>query len=395
MDHVGSSDPSFITGEHSSSSLDANGDGNVMMMQDNSNDVSSLEEYSVDHENHQEEEPSQHRYEGDEHRTMGNGSVWGTAATVGVKKANSDNMGNSYNESSSSSSSFASATIRRSSNRDNAGMSYLPPEGFTLAAHVIVSEEDGLSYFASDPISHIPFTDCGPILGSLTEQLTIRHMTIRHFPAKAETVWNTFVEPQMIVCLHPLQVVVSGNDHEVRTFQAGDVLLFEDHVGKGHKFRSAPVPEGSHNAHQIPSFEDQSVSVISFSLPHHRGVEDTLGLERAESSRSKRMNDCSQDSGQELHDDVFIKDEGQKQEMHRYQVQEKTKNIFGVKVPIRRALVGATSIGLSSIIVTLKLTQFIPAKISAGIGQVVLAAGGAGAMLMLVDYLEKRGSFQI
>ena len=61
-------------------------------------------------------------------------------------------------------------------------------------------------------------------------------------------------DPQLLVVLKPLELTVSGNGGESRRFQAGDCVLLEDTVGKGHKLS----PVGG-----------EELSVLMLALPRH------------------------------------------------------------------------------------------------------------------------------
>lgn len=157
---------------------------------------------------------------------------------------------------------------------------HFPPEDFVVNAH-IVSGVDGLSYFAphahdqgtAPPIS-IPFQECSSV-GITTPPIPLRHFNIRHLPpAGTNPAWqNTGPQPQLVVCLHPLQITVSSG--EVRTFKAGDVVLLEDMEGRGHKM-SAPSMLEDGSTQQ----EEENLSVLILTLPpppkHHSQKKPTF-----------------------------------------------------------------------------------------------------------------------
>ena len=149
----------------------------------------------------------------------------------------------------------------------------LPPEGFHITAAVYTGA-DGLSHFwindehglvendeSAQPTSenstssgespplkkpktsrlpHIPFLECNAV-GSTTATLPFKHGTIRHFPCGAEPKsFSPTPHPgQLLICLSRLELIVSGNSEETRTFEPGDVILLEDTLGNGHKLRAA------------------------------------------------------------------------------------------------------------------------------------------------------------
>ena len=175
-----------------------------------------------------------------------------------------------------------------------------PPEGYYLAAHVVTDPRDGLSYFATaEPWSanesqndrhlEIPYQDCG-YSGSTTQAIPLKSGHFRHLPPGVHPqTWTTATstrspgaalisslisgaggdssdgsgtgtgtghrkDPQLLVVLKPLELTVSGNGGESRRFQAGDCVLLEDTVGKGHKLS----PIGG-----------EELSVLMLALPRH------------------------------------------------------------------------------------------------------------------------------
>ena len=172
-----------------------------------------------------------------------------------------------------------------------------PPQGYYLAAHVVTDPRDGLSYFASVELSsssssldandrhlEIPYLDCG-YSGSTTQAIPLKSGHFRHLPPGIHPqAWTTATstrspgaallstlisgggdsseapsgghrkDPQLLVVLKPLELTVSGNGGEARRFQAGDCVLLEDTVGKGHKL--SPV-------------DGEELSVLMLALPRH------------------------------------------------------------------------------------------------------------------------------
>lgn len=172
-----------------------------------------------------------------------------------------------------------------------------PPEGYYLAAHVVTDPSDGLSYFATaepwsvneshhDSHLEIPYQDCG-YSGSTTQAIPLKSGHFRHLPPGVHPqTWTTATstrsrgaalisnliagsdssdgssgagtghrkDPQLLVVLKPLELTVSGNGGESRQFKAGDCVLLEDTVGKGHKLS----PIGG-----------EELSVLMLALPRH------------------------------------------------------------------------------------------------------------------------------
>ena len=171
-----------------------------------------------------------------------------------------------------------------------------PPEGFRLAASVVTSPHDGLSYFldadggeaqgedegratlAGLYASIVPYAyvECGTSIESTTEAFPLTDVKVQHLPAGAGAGhfvnlsggvtsissvsgdnlpdgeedgesssrrwslggWDGDGRPQLLVALSPVELTVSGNGEESRTFGRGDVVLLEDVAGMGHRMRS-------------------------------------------------------------------------------------------------------------------------------------------------------------
>ncbi|KAK1738023.1 hypothetical protein QTG54_011317 [Skeletonema marinoi] len=172
---------------------------------------------------------------------------------------------------------------------DSTATSNNPPQGFTLSARIVTSPHDGLSYFLDVPdvdmttMMTVPYTflDCGRNIESTTEAFSLDDLVVRHLPAGADiSHWvnlgggvtidteddededsspryingNHDGRPRLLVALTPIEIIVSGNDEESRTFAPGEMILMEDTLGKGHKMKA--------NA------RGKDLSVIMISLPH-------------------------------------------------------------------------------------------------------------------------------
>ncbi|KAL7479543.1 hypothetical protein ACHAW6_005268 [Cyclotella cf. meneghiniana] len=179
-----------------------------------------------------------------------------------------------------------------------------PPQGFQLSARVVTSPSDGLSYFLDLPqdpnaleienwMMNIPYTyvECGPTVESTTEAFMLEDMVVRHFPhGAAMGHWvnlaggitidgekenegegymneNRDGHSYLLVALSPIEITVSGNDEETRTFYPGEVVLMEDTLGKGHKMRAARVIDES-DSKENHIVRGQDLKVLMVSLPH-------------------------------------------------------------------------------------------------------------------------------
>jgi hypothetical protein len=200
-----------------------------------------------------------------------------------------------------------------------------PPQGFELSARVVTSPSDGLSYFLDVPadpnalelenwMMNIPYTyvECGPTVESTTESFLLEDMVVRHFPHAAamghwvnlaggvtierskkdhdenelESYINESIDghPKLLVALSPIEITVSGNNEETRTFYPGEVVLMEDTLGKGHKMRAArgKFDDNSSKSH------GQDLKVLMVSLPHsvHYTVSDLNNYARHQRAKS-------------------------------------------------------------------------------------------------------------
>lgn len=148
-------------------------------------------------------------------------------------------------------------------------LSHLPPEGFVISAHIVTNPNDGLSYFADTiPLSEpdtdessstfpniqIPYFECGALGSTTSPIVNIKHVTFRAFPANANpTQFVPSAEVHLIVALSSLDIIVSGNQEEVRTFDKGSVIFMEDLFGRGHKIRASSSTQ--QNLDNAPSGE--------------------------------------------------------------------------------------------------------------------------------------------
>ena len=200
----------------------------------------------------------------------------------------------------SSSSSFPASAITSESSPSKAfdppddggggDVLHRPPEGFHLSAHVVTDPSDGLSYFVdtgdiegqqgtSDRDLLVPFLWCGAV-GSTTERFRVKSGYFRHFPAgSSPSSWTTTAgdRPELVVALHPLEVIVSGNGEEARMFVSGDVILLQDTTGRGHKMRAARGEKRPGGEVVAPSrgksaaaAEERDLSVFVMTLPNYR-----------------------------------------------------------------------------------------------------------------------------
>lgn len=198
----------------------------------------------------------------------------------------------------------------------------IPPDGFILSSRIV--SIDGLSYFvdsvgdgastesdadaagalSSPPVLGdltIPFLDCGAV-GSFTDAIGMRDCSFRHLPSGAEPFgWSTVDTPQLVVALQPLEVTVSGGggddglESTRRNFRAGDVLLFEDTDGKGHKMKAAPVKKkgatGGKPAATPTLHPDMSVLIISLPPQKRHGNHRRVGTGATSGSGSSGSKD--------------------------------------------------------------------------------------------------------
>ncbi|KAL3800139.1 hypothetical protein HJC23_001060 [Cyclotella cryptica] len=204
------------------------------------------------------------------------------------------------------------------SEEDSTTESRKPPQGFQLSARVVTSPSDGLSYYLDLPedpnaleiqnwMMNIPYTfvECGPTVESTTEAFMLEDMVVRHFPHGAamghwvnlaggitidgenENDGGSYINenhdghPNLLIPLSPIEITVSGNSEETRTFHPGEVVLMEDTLGKGHKMRAARVVNESESKDKH-AVRGQDLKVLMVSLPHtvHYSLSDWEGYSR-------------------------------------------------------------------------------------------------------------------
>jgi len=161
--------------------------------------------------------------------------------------------------------------------------SYLPPRGFRISARVHTSDADGLSYFdADDDALTIPYQSVSAGWSS-TDDVDVRTFSFRHAPPghDPDTFHPASRGPALLVCLSPTEVSVSGKSTdgcpETRRFEAGEAVLLEDDVGRGHKVRGCDggrmdvlylrLPGTADGAHLVlggvPEAEDPPIAPLS------------------------------------------------------------------------------------------------------------------------------------
>jgi len=170
--------------------------------------------------------------------------------------------------------------------------SYLPPRGFRISARVHTSDADGLSYFdasaahadgaANDDALTIPYQSVSAGWSS-TDDVDVRTLSFSHAPPghDPDTFHPASRGPALLVCLSPTEVSVSGNSAdgcpETRRFEAGEAVLLEDDVGRGHKVRGCDggrmdvlylrLPGTADGAHLVlggvPEAEDPPIAPLS------------------------------------------------------------------------------------------------------------------------------------
>lgn len=97
----------------------------------------------------------------------------------------------------------------------------------------ILSDKNGDSYFQD---FYIPLKDAGNI-GSLSEGETVSNLIFREVKSTYDYDFHTAPKRQYIILLDGgIEIETSLGDK--RIFQAGEVLLAEDIIGKGHKTKN-------------------------------------------------------------------------------------------------------------------------------------------------------------
>ena len=97
----------------------------------------------------------------------------------------------------------------------------------------ITTDEDGISRFEDQTLE---LQDSGPI-GLLSEKIPATGVIFRETVPSYDYDWHPVPQRQFIIMLEgELEVEVGSG--EKRHFSAGDVMLFEDTTGQGHRSRT-------------------------------------------------------------------------------------------------------------------------------------------------------------
>jgi hypothetical protein len=97
----------------------------------------------------------------------------------------------------------------------------------------IYTGDDGLSHFED---LNIELKDSGPI-GRLSARIPATGVIFRETEPSYDYDWHPVPQRQFIIMLEG-ELEVEVGDGEKRHFAAGDVMLFEDTAGQGHKSRT-------------------------------------------------------------------------------------------------------------------------------------------------------------
>ena len=97
----------------------------------------------------------------------------------------------------------------------------------------IYSDSDGNSHFEDIEIS---LTDAGNI-GKLSAGLAAKEIIFREVEPSYDWNFHTAPQKQYIILLDG-EIEIETSLGDKRTFQAGEVLLVEDTIGKGHKTKN-------------------------------------------------------------------------------------------------------------------------------------------------------------
>lgn len=275
---------------------------------------------------------------------------------------------------------------------DNRIMSHVPPEGFTLTAHIITNPHDRNSYFttaANDPQGPkdellIPFLECGAV-GSTTQGIPLHRAYFRHFPKSAHpTEFTPAREPHLLICLNQCEVVVSGgNDgEEKRVFERGSVILVEDVMGRGHKLYSSDgdvsvlmltIPPSSSHHHGVGKKDESGSSVAGIGRRVGGGVMSLFGKKRQKkNSKSEGManSDCR------LEHDPAYSALGLQSQSDAENDEMSLVRTIARNAPTKRRVAWA-SIGLGvSTLTAVFLSKVAPLQLAVGIGGVCVVGGG-------------------
>jgi hypothetical protein len=102
----------------------------------------------------------------------------------------------------------------------------------------VYADESGESHFADQEVE---LKDAGPI-GRLSETIPARGVIFRKNDSGYDYDWHVAPQRQFIVLLDGV-IEIEVSDGERRTFRAGEILLMEDTMGRGHRTRHLEAQE--------------------------------------------------------------------------------------------------------------------------------------------------------
>jgi hypothetical protein len=229
-----------------------------------------------------------------------------------------------------------------------------PPKGYVITARVYIDPADKLAHLDQNHIT-LPYWDCG-VTGSTTSPLAIKEATFRHSlsPSTPSSWSGTDGKHALLaVALSPLILDVSCGDS--LTIQPGQVVLLEDVLVPGHKFR--PI-----NHHQ-----DLQVLFLTLPQPHYHTGKDHVSL-HASAAKTKMEHPCPiTESGDEL--------------MGVGTLSSSKVSLFHGK-RVRRWLFGLVGLSLSTLVADF-LGKTAPLWLAAGIGGTCFVVAGTTLSVLL------------
>lgn len=273
-----------------------------------------------------------------------------------------------------------------------------PPEGFTITARVYTNPNDKLAHFTDDQEgSHIalPYWECGAT-GSTTSPLPVKHAYFRHALAGAQPqVWSGTEygpHPQLVIALKHMELIL--NSGETKEMRPGDVVLFEDVVSGGHKFKSYHHNSGGGGA-AANNVAAGDVSYLVVTLPqhyHHVG-RDRMSLRKA--ATEKKVSPCNNAVNNNNNND---KTEQEQQPAGGAFMSKGRRGFTGTdnttggdvaplrESKIRKLVLGALGVSFSTLVADF-LGKVAPLWLAVGIGGTCFVVGGTACVVQGGDYV--------
>ncbi|CAB9496198.1 expressed unknown protein [Seminavis robusta] len=263
-----------------------------------------------------------------------------------------------------------------------------PPSGFAICARVYTDPHDKLAHFTDvEEGDHItlPYWECGAT-GSTTSPLPVKDAYFRHaLSGSKPQVWSGAEygpHPQLVVALKRMEIVL--NSGETKQLTPGQVVLMEDVVSGGHKFKA------------LEADFDMTYLVLTLPQHYHHVGKDRMALKQG-TMEKKKQPPCANEQPQQQQQQhaaggAFVPKSTPLTTLSSWET-----ILSGHTVPdgevaplregrVRKLLLGAIGVSVSSLVVDF-LGKVAPLWLAVGIGGTCFVAGGTYGIVQCGDYL--------